>query len=178
MRNGGRRSAALWKPDQKEYAMDDTEGADAPMTELEALVADLSASGPVVFVFGTGWLTAHLHGQTRPLFRGPSERRRCQVGQDEPESGMKIDVRLDQIKRVRFIRTAKPIQSFAGEESLVVRFEAASEQPVLECYLQDCDEGQYLTPYRLRAWEQLRQRYGGRYESLVVDGSLRPVTAH
>jgi hypothetical protein len=157
--------------------MNGGEASDAPTSELEALVADLSASGSVAFVLGSGWLTAHLHGQTQPRFRGPSERRRCQVAQGEAEAGMKIDVRLDQIERVRFVRTANPFRSVADEDSLVVRFEAASEQPVLECYLQDHHEGQHLTPYRLRAWEQLRQRYGGRYESLVIDGSLRPVTA-
>jgi hypothetical protein len=34
--------------------MDLAEGSDAPANELEALVTDLSASGPVVFVFGDG----------------------------------------------------------------------------------------------------------------------------
>ncbi len=49
--------------------------SDAPTTELEALVADLSATGSVVFVFGVGSLTTHLRGRTRPVFRGPAERR-------------------------------------------------------------------------------------------------------
>ena len=31
-----------------------------PASELEHLIADLSESGPLVFVFGVGWWTAHL----------------------------------------------------------------------------------------------------------------------
>ena len=37
-----------------------------PASELERLIADLSESGLLVFVFGVGWWTAHLTGATRP----------------------------------------------------------------------------------------------------------------
>jgi hypothetical protein len=46
-----------------------------PASELERLIADLSQSGLLVFVFGVGWWTAHLAGTTTPVFRGPSDRR-------------------------------------------------------------------------------------------------------
>ena len=46
-----------------------------PASELERLIAELSESGLLVFVFGVGWWTAHLTGATAPVFRGPAERR-------------------------------------------------------------------------------------------------------
>ena len=33
-----------------------------PANELEHLIADLSEAGPLIFVFGVGWWTAHLAG--------------------------------------------------------------------------------------------------------------------
>ncbi len=45
-----------------------------PVSELERLIADLSGSGSLVFVFGVGWWTAHLTGATTPVFRGPADR--------------------------------------------------------------------------------------------------------
>ena len=33
-----------------------------PASEVERLIADLSESGLLVFVFGVGWCTAHLTG--------------------------------------------------------------------------------------------------------------------
>lgn len=155
--------------------MDIAEESDAPANELEALVTDLSSSGPVVFVFGTGWVTAHMRGSTRPLFRGTSERRWWHVEHGDPESKWNLSVRLDLIERVRFIRGANPFPSFPGEESLVIRFEADGDQTALHCYLQDLYEGGQLRPERLRAWEALRSRYGGRDDSLVIDGSLQSV---
>jgi hypothetical protein len=145
---------------------------DSPANELEALVTDLSASGPVIFVFGNGWLTSHVVGETRPLFRGPSERRWWHVEHGDPESKWVLDVRLDQVKRVRFSREVSQFSS-NGQESLVVRFLADDEDSALHCYLGDTHEGQRLRPERLRAWEELRTRYGDRGDSLVIDGSLQ-----
>ena len=55
-----------------------------PATEVERLIAELSESGLLVFVFGVGWWTAHLVGATRPVFRAGGRavvarrtRRRC-----------------------------------------------------------------------------------------------------
>ena len=155
--------------------MDVADGSDAPANELEALVTELSATGPVIFVFGNGMSTTHLVGSTKPLFRGPSERRWWHVEHCEPESKWGLDVRLDQVERVRFSREVSAFASFPGQESLVVRFEADGDQTALHCYLGDTYEGRRLRPERLRAWEELRSRYGGRDESLVLDGSLQPI---
>lgn len=155
--------------------MDVAKGSDAPANELEALVTDLSASGPIIFVFGNGMSTTHLVGSTRPLFRGPSDRRWWHVEHGDPASKWGLDVRLDQVERVRFIREVSPFASFAGQETLVVRFEADGDQTALHCYIGDIYEGRRLRPERLRAWEELRGRYGSRDESLVLDGSLQPI---
>ena len=42
-------------------------GISEPANELERLIADLSESGPLIFVFGVGWWTAHLVGATTPV---------------------------------------------------------------------------------------------------------------
>jgi hypothetical protein len=154
--------------------MDVGEGSDAAANELEALVTDLLASGPIIYVFGNGWLTTHLIGRTRPLFRGPGERRWWHVEHGDPESKWVLDVRLDQVERVRFSREVSELSS-SGQESLVVRFVADDEQTALHCYLGDLYEGQRLKPERLLAWEELRSRYGDRDESIVLDGSLQPI---
>ena len=52
--------------------MSTTADINEPASELERLIADLSGCGPLVFVFGVGWWTAHLTGVTTPLFRGPA----------------------------------------------------------------------------------------------------------
>ena len=155
--------------------MDVADGSDAPANQLEALVTELSATGPVIFVFGNGMSTTHLVGSTKPLFRGPSERRWWHVEHGEPESKWGLDVRLDQVERVRFSREVSAFTSFPDQESLVVRFEADDDKTALHCYLGDPYEGRLLRPERLRAWEELRSRYGGRDESLVLDGSLQPI---
>jgi hypothetical protein len=145
-------------------------------SELEELVAELSLSGSLVFVFGGGPSTAHLRGRTRPVFRGPAERRWWHVDHGDRDSNWILDVRLDQIDVVRFLREPNPYPSFPGEESLVVRFEEAGG-PALSCYLEGVYDGQLFRPERLEAWERLRRRYGDRDSSAVVDGSLRPVAA-
>ena len=47
-----------------------------PADELEHLIADLSKSGKLIFVFGDGLTTAHLAGTTTPEFGGPADRYR------------------------------------------------------------------------------------------------------
>jgi hypothetical protein len=152
--------------------VDSAKDSDAPANDLEALVTDLSASGPLVFVFSNGWLTTHLVGATQPLFRGPSDRRWWHIEHGGRASKWGLDVRLDQVERVRFIREVSQFSS-TGEESLVVRLESEGDQTALHCYLGDTHEDGLLRPERLRAWEQLRRRYGDRDELMVIDGSLR-----
>jgi hypothetical protein len=156
--------------------MDVTSGSEAAASELEALVVDLASTGSVVFVFGTGSLTTHLRGRTRPVFRGPADRRWWHVEHGDADSNWILDVRLDQIDAVRFVREPNPFPSFPGEESLTVRFEAA-DRAVLFCYLEGLYDGQRLRPERLEAWEQLRERCGGRDLSIVANGSLRSASA-
>jgi hypothetical protein len=143
---------------------------------LEALIVDLSASGSLVFVFGTGSLTTHLRGRTNPVFRGPGERRWWHVEHGDPHSNWVLDVRLDQVDVVRFVREPSGFPSFAGEESLTVRFQTG-DQSVLYCFLEGLYDGRRLREERLRDWEELRARYGDRDVSMVVRGSLEPVSA-
>ena len=91
-----------------------------PTTELERLIAELSASGLLVFVFGTGRVTAHLTGATRPLFRGPTDRRWWHVELGDDAASWIMDVRVDEITGVRFVREPYPFPSFPGRESLTV----------------------------------------------------------
>ena len=75
-----------------------------PASELEHLIADLSGSGLLVFVFGIGWWTAHLTGTTAPVFRGPAERRWWHVELGDGAANWIMDVRVDEITGVRFAR--------------------------------------------------------------------------
>jgi len=154
-------------------------GTETAESELEALVVDMSNTGSIVFVFGTGSpgsLTAHMRGRTRPVFGGPAERRWWNVEHGADQSKWHLSVRLDQVEAVRFVREPNPFPHFPGEESLTVRFEAA-DRSVLFCYLEDIYDGQRLRAERLGDWERLREDYGGRDLSIVVNGSLRPAAA-
>ena len=66
-----------------------------PASELERLIADLSASGQLVFVFGVGWWTAHLTGVTTPVFRGPADRRWWHVELGDDTASWTMSVRVD-----------------------------------------------------------------------------------
>jgi hypothetical protein len=94
---------------------------------LERLIAELSESGLLVFVFGAGWCTAHLTGTTTPVFRGPADRRwwRVQLGDDA--ASWTMDVRVDEITGVRFARAPYPFPSFPGREVLRSAQEAARQ---------------------------------------------------
>jgi hypothetical protein len=153
-----------------------TSGSEAAASDLEALVVDLSSTGSAVFVFGTGSLTTHLRGRTTPVFRGPADRRWWHVEHGDTDSNWILDVRVDQVEAVRFVREPDPFPSFPGEESLTVRLEAA-DQAVLFCYLEGLYDRQRLRPERVEDWEQLREHHGGRDLSIVVNGSFRPVAA-
>jgi hypothetical protein len=63
-------------------------GISDPANELELLIADLSGSGPLIFVFGVGWWTAHLTGATAPVFRGPG---RPALVARRPRRGHQVD---------------------------------------------------------------------------------------
>ena len=157
--------------------MSKTADSSEPASELERLIADLSGSGPLVFVFGDGLSTAHLKGVTTPLFRGPADRRWWHVELGDGAASWTMSVRIDEITGVRFVRAPYPFRPhFPGQEVLTVQFLRARREPggetVLHCYIHDLYEGQRMRSEKLAAWQALRERYGNRDESRVDHGTL------
>ena len=149
-----------------------------PASELERLIADLSGSGLLVFVFGDGLSTAHLKGETAPLFRGPADRRWWHVEVGDDATSWIMDVRVDEITGVRFVRGPYPFPSFPGREVLTVEFLGPGGESWLGCYVHDLyDRRQRMRPEKLQAWRALRERYGNRDESRVDRGILLPLAA-
>jgi hypothetical protein len=148
-----------------------------PASELERLIADLSGSGPLVFVFGDGFCGAHLLGVTTPVFRGPADRRWWHVELGDDAASWTMDVRVDEITGVRFVRAPYPFPSFPGREVLVVEFLGPGGESVLGCYVHDLYDGQRMHSEKLAAWRALRARYGNRDESRVDRGRLLPPAA-
>jgi hypothetical protein len=144
-----------------------------PATELERLIADLSKSGPLTFVFGGGWWVAHLRGATAPVFGGPADGRWWQVrfGGDGAASWT-MDVRVGEITGVRFVRELHPYPSYSGPELLRVQFLGPGGDTELSCYMPDLYDGQRMRPEKLAAWQALRERYGNRDESRVDQSTL------
>ena len=143
-----------------------------PASELEHLIADLSESGPLVFVFGDGMSTAHLVGVTTPVFRGPADRRWWHVELGDDAANWIMDVRVDEISGVRFVRGPYPFPSFPGREVLTVHFLGPGGDAALYCYIHDLYRGRRMRPEKLAAWQALRERYGNRDESRVDQGTL------
>ena len=143
-----------------------------PASELERLIADLSGSGLLVFVFGDGLSTAHLKGVTTPLFRGPADRRWWHVELGDDAASWTLSVRVDEVTGVRFVRGPYPFPSFPKREVLTVQFLGPDGESVLYCYVQDLYDGQRMRPEKLAAWRALRERYGNRDESRVDRGTL------
>ena len=148
-----------------------------PASELERLIADLSGSGLLVFVFGDGLSTAHLKGVTAPLFRGPADRRWWHVEVGDDATSWIMDVRVDEITGVRFVRGPYPFPSFPGREVLVVQFLGPGGESALGCYVHDLYDRRRMRPEKLAAWQALRERYGNRDESRVDRGRLLPPAA-
>jgi putative heme iron utilization protein len=148
-----------------------------PASELERLIAELAESGPLIFVFGVGWWTAHLTGAARPLFRGPAGRRWWHVEPGDGTASWSMDVRVDEITGVRFVREPYPFPSFPGRESLTVQFLGPGGDTVLSCYVHELYDGQRMRPEKLAAWQALRNRYGNRGESRVDQGILQAPAA-
>jgi hypothetical protein len=157
----------------EERAMNEVTGISEPASELERLIAELSESGPLVFVFGDGFTAAHLKGVTTPLFRGPADRRWWHVHLSDDAASWTMDVRVDEITGVRFVRAPYPFQPhFPGHEVLTVQFLGPGEKTPLQCYIHDLYDGQRMRPEKLEAWRALRERYGNRDESRVDRGTL------
>ena len=143
-----------------------------PASELERLIAELSESGLLVFVFGVGWWTAHLTGATTPVFRGPADRRWWHVELGDDAANWIMDVRVDEITGVRFVRGPYPFPSFPGREVLTVQFLGPDRERVLYCYVHELYDGQRMRPEKLATWRALRGRYGNRDESRIEQGTL------
>jgi putative heme iron utilization protein len=143
-----------------------------PASELERLIADLSGSGLLVFVFGDGWCTAHLAGSTAPVFRGPADRRWWHVELGDDAAKWVMDVRIDEISGIRFVREPYPFSGFPGQEVLTVQFLGPGGDAVLHCFVGDLYDGQRMRPEKLAAWRALRERYGNRDESRADRGTL------
>jgi hypothetical protein len=156
----------------EEHQMGTTADTSEPASELERLIADLSESGQLVFVFGVGWWTAHLTGATAPVFCGPAGRRWWHVELGGEAANWHMDVRVDEITGVRFVRAPYPFPSFPGREVLTVQFLGPDGDMVLSCYVHELYEGQRMRPEKLEAWQALRERYGNRDESRVDHGTL------
>ena len=157
----------------EERGMNKITGTGEPATELERLIAELSESGLLVFVFGVCWWTAHLAGTTRPLFRGPADRRWWHVELGDDAASWTMSVRVDEITGVRFVREPYPFPSFPGRESLTVQFLGPGGDTVLYCYFpHELYDGQRMRPEKLADWRALRERYGNRDESRVERGTL------
>ena len=85
-----------------------------------------------------------------------------------------MDIRVDEIAGVRFVRAPNPFPHFPGEESLIVCFDGPDGGGVLACYLAGLYDGMTLRQDKVIAWQKLRERYGDREESRVENGSLHP----
>ncbi len=158
--------------------MSTTADVSEPASELERLIADLSGSGPLVFVFGDGLSTAHLAGVTTPVFRGPADRRWWHVHLGDEAANWTMSVRVDEVTGVRFVRGPYPFPSFPGREVLTVHFLGPGGETALHCYVHDLyDSQQQMRPEKLEAWRALRERYGNRDESRVDRGTLLALAA-
>jgi hypothetical protein len=140
--------------------------------QTERLIAELSESGLLLFVFGVGWWTAHLTGATTPVVRGPADRRWWHVELGDDAANWIMDVRVDEISGVRFVREPYPFPSFPGREVLTVHFLGPDRETVLYSYVRELYDGRRMRPEKLAAWRALRERYGNRDESRVEQGAL------
>jgi hypothetical protein len=157
----------------EDRGMNEVTGISETSSELEHLIADLSGSGQLVFVFGDGFTTAHLKGVTTPLFRGPADRRWWHVELGDDAASWTMDVRVDEITGVRFVRAPYPFQPhFPGQEVLGVDFLGPGADTVLHCGVHDLYDGERMRPEKLEAWRSLRECYGNRDESRVDRGTL------
>ena len=84
-----------------------------------------------------------------------------------------MDVRVDEITGVRFVREPYPFPSFPGRESLTVQFLGPGGHTVLRCYAHELYDGLRMRrPEKLAAWQAMRERNGNRDESRVDHGIL------
>jgi hypothetical protein len=102
----------------------------------------------------------------------PADRRWWHVELGDGAASWTMDVRVNEITGVRFVREPYPFPSFPGRETLTVQFLGPGGDTVLSCYVHELYDGQRMRPEKLAAWQALRERYGNRDESRVERGSL------
>jgi len=129
-----------------------------PQDQLEHMILELAAIGPVVFVFGPGWLTAHLGGSIAPTFagRGADRRWRVEVGEEDK---WVLSVKVSEITGVTFLRGPSPFPTFPGQQSLVVDFVATDGRSTLHCYLAGLYDNGRMDAEKLEAWSDLSARF-------------------
>ena len=153
--------------------MDKTAYVSEPVSDLERLIAELSGSVlQGVFVFGVDCHLAHLADVTTPVFRGPADRRWWHFELGDDAASRTMDVRVDEVSGVRFVRGPSLFPAWPGQEVLAVQFLGPGGESVLHCFVDDLYDGQRMRPEKLEAWQALRERYGNRDESRVDRGTL------
>jgi len=73
-----------------------------------------------------------------------------------------MDVRVNEITGIRFVREPCPFPSFPGRVVLTVQFLGPGGDTVLSRYVHELYDGQRMRPEKLAAWQALRERYGNR----------------
>jgi len=152
--------------------MSATAGISEPASELERLIAELSGPGlQGVFDFG---VDCHLAGVTKPVFRGPADRRWWHGVLGDDAASRTLDVRVDEVTGIWFQRGPSMFPEWPGQEVLGVHFLGPGGGDVLHCFVRDLYDAQRMRPEKLAAWQALRERYGNRDESRVDQGRLLP----
>jgi hypothetical protein len=145
---------------------------------IERIVSGLHEVGPVVLVFGGGWWTAHLSGLDAPSFHDGLDSRRWHTRGGGVLGEWIMDVDLDAISDVQFVREPNPFPDFPGEESLTVRFLGPDGASVLHAFLDDLyDDRRQLSEDRLAAWSALRDAYSQPERDSIVVGEPAPAAA-
>ena len=68
------------------------------------------------------------------MFRGTADRRWWHVELGDDASKWVMDVRVDEVTGVRFVRAPDPFSGFPGQEVLTVQFLGPGGDTVLSCY--------------------------------------------
>jgi hypothetical protein len=111
---------------------------------------------------------------TTPVFGGPADRRSWHGVLGDDAASWTMDVRVDKVTGVWFVRGPSLFPSFPGEQVLGVQFLGPDGKSVLHCFVHDLYDGQRMRPEKLAAWQALRERYGNRERSRVDHGRLLP----
>jgi hypothetical protein len=79
-----------------------------------------------------------------------------------------MDVRIDEITGVRFVREPYPFPSFPGREVLTVQFLGPGGDTALYCYVHELYDGQRMRPEKLAAWRCRPAQFGSQDPSSAI----------